>query len=139
MFFPSVILQREFQTTKTNMKTLVLIAALIAATGAMTDVSAQNKQGDNVNWSPHPHKSVKPHRPPIVSYDEASTILTVKFSSHSRGGLVEVYRDGAKVAGITANAGTTFSCVLREYGEGDYTVIVSNGNTVVDSKNFTVR
>jgi hypothetical protein len=53
--------------------------------------------------------------------------------------LVEVYRDGAKVAGITANAGTTFSCVLREYGEGNYTVIVSSGNTVVDSRNFTVR
>ena len=128
------------------MKKLVLIAALIAATGAMTDVSAQdengNKEGHN-GWKnlPIPHKSVKPHTPVSanVSYDEASTILTVKFSSHSRGGMVEVYRDGAKVAGITANAGTTFSCVLREYGEGDYTVIVSNGNTVVDSRNFTVR
>ncbi|MBR4326772.1 MAG: hypothetical protein IKP73_14735, partial [Bacteroidales bacterium] len=60
-------------------------------------------------------------------------------SSYSHGGTVEVYHDGEKVAGITANSGTTFGCVLREYGTGNYNVIVSNGNTVIDSKNFTVR
>lgn len=74
-----------------------------------------------------------------VSYDTASTTLTIKFQSNSQGGTVDVYRDGAKVAGITANDGTTFSCVLREYGDGNYNVIVSNGNTVVESKSFTVR
>ena len=74
-----------------------------------------------------------------VSYDASSTVLTVQFTSNLHGGTVDVYRDGAKVAGITANSGTTFSCVLREYGEGNYSVIVSNGNTVIDSKNFTVR
>ncbi len=74
-----------------------------------------------------------------VSYDEASTTLTVRFQSNSQGGTVDVYRDDEKVAGITANSGTTFSCILREYGEGNYNVIVSNGNTVVESKSFTVK
>lgn len=87
-----------------------------------------------------PKFSVRPHRASAaVSYDAASTTLTVKFPSKSQSGTVEVYRDGAKVAGITTNGGTTFSCRLREYGAGNYNVIVSNGNTVVDSKNYTVR
>ncbi|MBO4771631.1 MAG: hypothetical protein J5595_03720 [Bacteroidales bacterium] len=75
----------------------------------------------------------------MISYDAASTILTVKFPSNSQGGTVEVFRNGTKVAGVTANSGTTFSCRLCEYGTGNYNVIVSNGNTVIDSKNFTVR
>jgi len=88
-----------------------------------------------------PRFSVRPHRPTsaIVSYDAASTTLTVKFPSNSQGGTVEVYRDGAKVAGITTNGGTTFSCRLHEYGAGNYNVIVSNGNTVVDSKNYIIK
>lgn len=87
-----------------------------------------------------PRFSARPHRASAsVSYDAASTTLTVKFPSNSQGGTVEVYRDGAKVAGITTNGGTTFSCRLREYGAGNYNVIVSNGNTVVDSKNYTIR
>ena len=98
------------------MKIFVLIAALMAATVAMTDASAQT-----------------------VSYDEASTTLTIKFQSNSQGGTVEVYHDDEKVAGITANSGTTFSCILREYGEGNYNVIVSNGNTVMESKSFAVK
>ena len=98
------------------MKISVLIAALMAATVAMTDASAQT-----------------------VNYDTASTTLTVRFQSNSQGGTVEVYHDDEKVAGITANSGTTFSCILREYGEGNYNVIVSNGNTVIDAKKYTVK
>ena len=98
------------------MKKFVLIAALMAATVAMTDTSAQT-----------------------VNYDTASTTLTVNFQSNSQGGTVEVYHDDEKVAGITANSGTSFSCILREYGEGNYNVIVSNGNTVVESKSFAVK
>lgn len=87
-----------------------------------------------------PKFSARPHKTSaIVSYDEASTMLTVQFSPNSHGGTIDVYRDGEKVAGITANSGTTFSCVLREYGTGNYNVIVSNENTVVESKNFAVR
>ena len=98
------------------MKISVLIAALMAATVAMSDASAQT-----------------------VNYDTASTALTIKFQSNSQGGTVVVYHDDEKVAGIAANSGTTFSCILREYGEGNYNVIVSNGNTVVESKSFTVK
>ena len=75
----------------------------------------------------------------MISYDAASTILTVKFPFNSQGGTVGVYRNGAKVAGITANGGTTFSCKLREYGTGNYNIIVSSGHTVIDSKNYTVK
>jgi len=74
-----------------------------------------------------------------VSYDAKSTVLTVKFPYNNNGGTVEVYHNGAKVAGVTANGGTTFSCKLRDYGTGNYNVIVSNGNTVIDSKYFTVK
>ena len=63
----------------------------------------------------------------------------MKYPSNSQGGTVDVYHNGAKVAGITANGGTTFSCTLRDYGTGDYNVIVSNGNTVIDNKNYTVK
>lgn len=127
------------------MKRIVIIAAFVAAAGAMTNASAQvltmsndknNKIGTGDNHLPH--RSIRLHKP-VVSYDEASTMLTVQFSSYSHGGTVEVYHDGEKVAGITANSGTTFGCVLREYGTGNYNVIVSNGNTVIYSKNFTVR
>jgi len=129
------------------MKTIVLIAALIAASGAMTDVSAQigicMRNSDRCkDWKhfPHPHKSIRTQGASVcVSYDASSTVLTVQFTSNLHGSTVDVYRDGEKVAGITANSGTTFSCVLREYGVGNYNVIVSNGNTVIDSKNFTVR
>ena len=130
------------------MKKFVFIAALIAATGAMTDTSAQigkrmcqsYDKGDRTTFCP-PKRCVRPHKQntATVCYDITSTILTVKFLSNSQGGTVDVYRDGVKVAGITANSGTTFSCVLREYGEGNYSVIVSNGNTVIDSKNYTVQ
>ena len=91
---------------------------------------------------PKPHNKVMPggiNEPATVSYNAVSTVLKVKFSSHSHGGTVDVYHDGVKVAGITTNSGTTFSCILREYGTGNYNVIVSTGNTVVDSKNYTVQ
>ena len=116
------------------------------ATGAMTDTSAQrihySRSADgHKHWTdlPLPHKSIVPHwtKPATIKFDEASTILMVNFPSN--GGTVEVYRNGAKVAGTTSNGGTTFSCILREYGTGNYSVIVSSGNTVIDNKNFTVR
>lgn len=130
------------------MRKNVLIAALIVATGAMTDTSAQIgkrmsqscDKGDKTIFCP-PKRCVRPHKSTnvAISYDASSTVLSVKFQSNLYGGTVDVYRDGEKVAGITANSGTTFSCILREYGVGNYNVIVSCGNTVVDSKNFTVR
>ena len=139
------------------MKKLLMTAAVLAATMMMTSVSAQvttckalDNDSDNdpdnktvvYDWSRKPHKIHRPTHKDVtadVSYDAASSFLTVSFPSNSQGGTVEVYRDGEKVAGITANGGTTFSCTLREYGVGNYTVIVYSGNTVVESKNYTVE
>ena len=127
-----------------NMKKILLAAMMLVFVSGIASAQryCANTKGNGFGHSfPKPHGCVIPHKPTaaIVSYNAVSTILTVKFQSNSQGGTVEVFRDGTKVAGITANAGTTFSCVLREYGVGNYNVIVSNGNTVIDSKNFTVR
>jgi len=88
-----------------------------------------------------PSKCVRPAFKSSVrmSYDESSTLLTVDFPQNSEKSTVEVYRDGVKVTGITAGGGTTFSCTLKDYGEGEYDIIVSKGNTVVYSKNVSVR
>ena len=129
------------------MKRIVFIAAFIAATGAMTDTSAQvtimrsiRNNGDKTGMPP-PRQCARTYKcvVSLVSYNASSTLLTVKFPSNSQGGTVEVFRDGTKVAGITTKGGTTFSCRLREYGAGNYAVIVSNGKTVVDSKNYIVK
>jgi hypothetical protein len=124
------------------MKKILTLAAMMlvfvsGVASAQKDCTNTNN-GVNVHSVPRAHRSIRPHKP-TVSYDEASTTLTVRFQSNSHGGTVEVYHDEEKVAGITANSGTTFSCILREYGEGNYNVIVSNGNTVVESKSFTVK
>lgn len=74
-----------------------------------------------------------------VSYDTSTTVLTVNFSAVSSNGTVEILRNGSIVAGITAGGGTTFSCRLKDYGEGNYNIIVSDGKTVVYTKNITVR
>ncbi|MBR4271751.1 MAG: hypothetical protein IKQ30_02830 [Bacteroidales bacterium] len=124
------------------MKKFLTLAAMLLVFGS--SVASAQKDYANTNNSvighstPRPHRSIRLHKQ-TVSYDEASTTLTVNFQSNSQGGTVEVYHDDEKVAGITANSGTTFSCILREYGEGNYNVIVSHGNTVMESKNYTVR
>ena len=124
------------------MKKILTFAAMMlvfvsGVASAQKDCTNTNN-GVNVHSVPRAHRSIRPHKP-TVTYDEASTALTVRFQSNSQGGTVEVYHDDEKVVGVTANSGTTFSCILREYGEGNYNVIVSNGNTVVESKNFAVK
>ena len=128
------------------MKIVFLAAAIIAVSGAMTQASAQISKKykgseDGGNHMPMPQKSIRPHRqnPVHVSYDSSTTILTVNFPHNSDEGTVEVYRDGLKVSAMTAGGGTTFSCMLYDYGEGDYDIIVSRGNTVVYSRNVSVR
>jgi len=129
------------------MKKILLAAAIIAVSGAMTELSAQistnsrDSEGDGGRNYPLPHKKPKPNKPTYINafYDSSTTVLTVNFPQNSNGGTVEVLRNGAKVAGITAGGGTTFSCRLKDYGVGDYNIIVSRDNTVVYSKNITVR
>ncbi len=85
-----------------------------------------------------PKFSVRPQRASaVISYDAASMVLTVKFPP--KGGTVTVTHNGTQVASMTAGSGTTFRSELRQYGTGNYTVIVSNGKTVVETKNYTVR
>ena len=126
------------------MKKILLAAMMLVFVSGIASAQrycANTKDNGFGHYFPRPHGCVIPCKPTsaVVSYDAVSTILTVKFQSNSQGGTVEVFRDGTKVAGITANSGTTFSCKLRDYGTGNYNVIVSSGNTVIESKNFTVR
>ena len=130
-------------------KFLTLAAVLLIGmncTMAQRRCNAQRQQNTNSNGDvirvPKLHYKIAPgtiNENVSIFYNTTTTTLTVKFCNFSHGGIVEVYRNGAKVAGITANGGTTFSCRLREYGKGNYNVIVSSGNTVIDSKNYTVK
>lgn len=131
-----------------NKKLLIIAAFLTLATiqaHAQNEQREQNGYGENgidPDLWPGPVGKIinKPIKSSVnVSYNISTTVLTVSFSSISNGGTVEVYRDGVIVAGITAGGGTTFSCLLNDYGEGDYYIIVSQGNTVVYSKNITIR
>jgi len=125
--------------------TLVFFAAalLTVDANAQTKIRKSSKPADEYPYPhdiPKPHFSVRPIKAPTqVSYDGSTTVFTVNFPQNSNGGTVEVLRNGAKVAGITAGGGTTFSCRLKDYGVGDYNIIVSRDNTVVYSKNITVR
>ena len=119
---------------------------MIAVSGAMTQGSAQISKkcisSNDGGYRFHlPHRSIKPHRQMLVRvfYDESTTILTVNFPQNSEKSTVEVYRDGVKVTGITAGGGTTFSCMLKDYGLGNYNIIVSNKKTVVYTRNIVIN
>ena len=73
-----------------------------------------------------------------ASYNSSTTQLSVAFGA-GQGGKVEIYRNGAKVVDATAAADVTLNYVLRNYGKGEYTIIVSRGNTVFYSKQVTVK
>jgi hypothetical protein len=74
-----------------------------------------------------------------TSYNATSTELSVAFTSNGQGGKVEIYRNGTQVVNVSAAAGTSLNYMLRNYGTGSYTVIVSCGNTVVYSNNVEVK
>ncbi|MBR3568112.1 MAG: hypothetical protein IKN94_07555 [Salinivirgaceae bacterium] len=81
-----------------------------------------------------------PFLPQVTStYNATTTTLTVRFPATSQGGKVEIYRNGAKVVSASAAAGATLNYVLRNYGKGNYTVVVSNGKTVVYSGSCNVK
>ncbi len=128
-----------------NKKIFITTAFLTLVTIRSNAQNGTNSYGTNdIDPTKQPDPTGKIINKPIkssvnVSYNISTTVLTVSFSSISNGGTVEVYRDGVIVAGITAGGGTTFSCMLNDYGEGDYNIIVSQGNTVVYSKNITIR
>lgn len=118
---------------------IIIMSASVNTSAQRYKCMSNNPDEKRTIWKPRYSARPGMQTSVAVSYDATSTVLTVKFSSQSKGGVVDVYLNGAKVAGVTANSGTTFSCRLREYGTGNYNVIVSSGNTVIDNKNFTVR
>ena len=123
-------------------KIFITAIMLVLISGVVSAQRYRANNGHNGHTFPKPHGSGRPSHWTTtvnVAFDAASTVLTVSFPSNSQGGNIEVFRDGAKVTGITANGGTTFSCTLRDYGTGNYHVIVSSGNTVIDNKNYTVK
>lgn len=93
---------------------------------------------DKVLYQP-PHKCPKPNHTPRVSYNSTSTVLYMSFPGNSQGGRVEIFRNGTLVVDVKAPAGATLCYMLRNYGRGDYTIIVSSGNTVIYSKQATVK
>ena len=127
-----------------RMKKVFFMAALFAVTGVVAEASAQiigdaiiNRGGDTEHHKPH--RSPNPNKTPQVSYNSASTLLSVMFPTISQGGKVEIYRNGAKVVNVVAPAGASLSYVLHNYGKGEYTVIVSQGNTMVYNRTMKVR
>ncbi len=86
-----------------------------------------------------PHKCLSVNTTPKVSYNSTTTALNVSFLSNSQGGKVEIYRNGTKVVSTNASAGAMLCYMLRNYGKGNYTIVVSSGKTVVYSNNVTVK
>jgi hypothetical protein len=86
-----------------------------------------------------PHRCPKHHHPAHTSYNTTSTELSVAFPSDGQGGKVEIYRNGSLVVSANATADTSLSYVLRNYGTGNYTVIVSCANTVVYSNSLEIK
>ncbi|MBR6082801.1 MAG: hypothetical protein IKP62_07750 [Salinivirgaceae bacterium] len=103
---------------------------------------SQNKVCKNVEKTFPTHRGIRAQCPntttPSTNYNSASTSLTVKFPATS-GGKVEIYRNGAKVVTANAAAGAMLSYTLRNYGRGNYTVIVSSRNTVVYCRSMNVK
>ena len=127
------------------MKKMILWAAILAAFCATSKVSAQRNGGgtsggDNNDTEFHtPHRGVQTSCEPQVSYNSTSTVLNVSFPVNSQGGKVEIYRNGIKVVNATVPAGASLNYVLRNYGKGEFTIIVSLGNTAVYSKQVIVK
>jgi len=117
------------------------IAILVGKTNECVSAQTQdnNPTSNGKVWYQRPHKCPKPTSKPQVSYNSASTSLSVSFPGNGQGGKVEIYRNGAKVVSTAAPAGASLSFVLRNYGNGDYTVIVSQGNMVVYYRSINIK
>ncbi len=129
------------------MKKVFLMAALFAVSSVIAEASAQTKSvdsktsnGGNYDDDFHrPHKCHKVNTTPKVSYNSVSTVLNATFPDNWQGGKVEIYRNGTKVVSTNAPGGATLCYMLRNYGKGNYTVIVSSGNTVFYSRSMMVK
>lgn len=114
---------------------LMVAAVSLTAVGSVT---AKNNLDGPAQQTPPIRKCPKRVNPASATYNSGSTELTVNLPA-TNGGKVEIYRNGVKVVDATAVAGANLSFVLRNYGTGNYTVVVSCGNTVVYSNNVEVK
>lgn len=124
-----------------NKKILLAIGMLMTE----TTVEALNQSATGTIWVPPPPKGNSPktkvpnYSYAIAAYNASTTALTIMFPANGQSGKVEIYRNGVKVVDATATAGANLSFVLRSYGKGNYTIIVSQGNTVVYSNSVEVK
>ena len=139
---PIILTQQKF----IDMKKVFFMAAILAVSGVMTNVSAQTTGRTLTNNNIPDDDYHKPNRClkqqykiPNVFYNSSTTILTLLFPSNGQGGKVEIYRNGAKVVNTKVPAGAMLNYALRDYGKGDYTIVVSQGNMVVYSKQVIVK
>ena len=130
-----------------KIKTIILAAAIIATTGAMTDASAQltkrmissHDGGHQGRPSPtKPHRTNR-HSSSVVSYDPYTKVLTVSLSSGSQDGRIEICPSHSGKNTIMIRPGETIRYTLGNYGRSSCTIIVSSGNTVLYSKNISNR
>ena len=124
-----------------NFKVLLSVIAIAITMGKSNEcVSAPlHDGGPKENKLNHPHKCPKPNSKPQVSYNSVSTVLSVSFHGNRQGGKVEIFRNGTLVVSVNASAGAALNYILRNCGTGNYTVVVSSGNTVVYSNNVEVK
>jgi hypothetical protein len=124
------------------MKKLSLIGIALLTSIASNSFSLSKgvgvKMDKDTEWEyKRPHRCPKHHKP-TISYNTSSTALTVNFPA-ANGGKVEIYRNGSLVVSANAPAGSTLNYVLRNYGAGDYTVVVSCGNTAIYNGIYEVK
>ena len=114
---------------------LMVAAVSLTSVGSVT---AGNNLEEPPKIIPPLLRSPKRVNSASATYNSGSTELTVNLPA-TNGGKVEIYRNGTLVVSANASAGATLNYILRNYGTGNYTVVVSCGNTVVYSNNVEVK
>ena len=121
------------------MKEIILLVALIAATGTMTNASTQLTKSmifyrDGGRQSrPIPSKCPRTHRRQItqVSYDPSTENLTVSIPTNAPNGLIEIQSSTSGTNTITIASGTTMFVNMNNYDGDTLTIIVSCGDTII--------
>lgn len=125
-----------------NKRFFIVTAALMFAMSASAGTNPGGDDGDDNTKTIHRPRGVKRKNTdarPQLSYNSSSTVLNVSFPGNGQDGKIEIYRNGAEVLNTSAPVGASFSFMLCNYGKGDYTVIVSCGNTIVYGGSYNVK
>ena len=126
-----------------NAKNILATGLLLVSTSSYS-FSSSNTENDEDPYKKYSNpRGCYIKRPSLnyaaVNYNTSTTALTIRFPSNSQGGKVEIYRNGVKVVSTSVPADASLCYVLGNYGKGDYTIIVSQGNKVVYSNNVIVK